>query len=125
MVTKFRITDVIPMIAVMLLAVVILLIIHAGGGHTADTAVIHCDGGETAVSLENDTEGTVESGGYTMKYRVSDGSICVCECDCPDKVCVRTGKISKPGETVVCMPAHIVITLTGGAGDESADIKAG
>jgi hypothetical protein len=32
---------------------------------------------------------------------------------CPDKVCVRQGKITRPGETIACVPEKILLTLTG------------
>ena len=36
---------------------------------------------------------------------------------CPDKLCVRTGKISKAGQTAVCLPAKITVTIEGGTPD--------
>lgn len=32
---------------------------------------------------------------------------------CPDKTCVRMGCIGTPGQSVVCIPNQIVITVTG------------
>ncbi|MFX3617313.1 MAG: NusG domain II-containing protein [Sporolactobacillus sp.] len=31
--------------------------------------------------------------------------------NCPDQICVRTGFISKPGETIVCLPHRLVIEI--------------
>lgn len=31
--------------------------------------------------------------------------------NCPDQVCVLTGFISKPGETIVCLPHRLVIEI--------------
>ena len=42
------------------------------------------------------------------------------DADCPDKVCVKTGKIKSPGQTVVCLPHRVVIEITG----DNADIDA-
>ena len=33
--------------------------------------------------------------------------------DCPTQDCVHTGQISRAGQSIVCLPAHIVITLAG------------
>ena len=33
--------------------------------------------------------------------------------------CVRTGTISRGGQSIVCLPARIVIQLTGGAADSN------
>ena len=37
--------------------------------------------------------------------------ICFLESDCPDKVCVKTGWLSHPGEIAVCLPNKIIIKL--------------
>ena len=37
--------------------------------------------------------------------------ICFFESDCPDKICVRTGWLSHPGEIAVCLPNKIIIKL--------------
>ena len=42
------------------------------------------------------------------------------DADCPDKVCVKTGKIKNPGQTIVCLPHRTVIEITG----DNADIDA-
>lgn len=45
---------------------------------------------------------------------VDGSSVYMKEADCPDKICVHTGKISRTGETIVCLPHRIVIEITGG-----------
>lgn len=42
-----------------------------------------------------------------------DGKVRVKEADCPDKVCVRTGWIYRPGEMIVCIPYRVVIKISG------------
>ncbi|HBE87040.1 MAG TPA: hypothetical protein DDW53_19330, partial [Lachnoclostridium sp.] len=37
----------------------------------------------------------------------------ITEASCPDKVCVRTGKIHRSGELIVCLPNRVVITIEG------------
>ena len=41
----------------------------------------------------------------------------VTQSDCPTQDCVRTGQISKAGQSIVCLPARIVITLAGTTAD--------
>lgn len=33
------------------------------------------------------------------------------EANCPDKVCVNTGFISKPGESIVCLPHRVNVKI--------------
>lgn len=39
--------------------------------------------------------------------------VCVAESDCPTLDCVRTGVISRAGQSIVCLPGRIVVTLVG------------
>ncbi len=37
----------------------------------------------------------------------------VTDSQCPDKICVHTGKLTKAGETAICLPAKVVLRLEG------------
>lgn len=43
----------------------------------------------------------------------NNGSVRIKEAGCPDKVCVRTGWISKPGDMIVCLPYKIIVKISG------------
>ena len=38
------------------------------------------------------------------------------DADCPDRLCVKQGSISKNGESIVCLPHKVIVTVTGGDG---------
>ena len=40
--------------------------------------------------------------------------------DCPTQDCVHTGTITRSGQSIVCLPARIIIRLEGGAADPDA-----
>lgn len=42
---------------------------------------------------------------------IKDGKAYVESSLCPDKVCINQGKISKKGETVICLPAKVVLEV--------------
>lgn len=44
---------------------------------------------------------------------VDEGSVYVNKTNCPDKVCLETGKISRPGQSIVCIPNHVSISIAG------------
>ena len=123
MITKFKLSDMIVIAAVLLLAVMMMIGSYRKSGGVS--AIISSDDGKTIVSLDKNSEGSIESCGYYLSYSVNNGSIRVTECTCPEKVCVKTGSISKQGRTIVCLPAHIIITITGGEIDDPSDIIAG
>ena len=54
-------------------------------------------------------------GGYN-RIQVRDGAGSVLEASCPDKVCVHTGTVRYPGETIVCLPNRMIITVIQGGG---------
>lgn len=51
----------------------------------------------------------------------SEGKVRIKEANCPDKVCVRTGWASKPGEIIVCLPYRVIIKVSGTGND--IDVK--
>ena len=48
-----------------------------------------------------------------VKVVVSDGAVWVAEADCPDKLCEKCGAISRSGETIVCLPNQLVVSIPG------------
>lgn len=51
--------------------------------------------------------------GHFNKIEVEPGKIRFVDADCPDKICVKTGWISEPGQTAVCLPHKIIIRIEG------------
>lgn len=45
------------------------------------------------------------------------GEIFIKESDCPDKVCVRSGRISKSGEGIICAPNRVAVKIDGKKGN--------
>ena len=44
---------------------------------------------------------------------IEPGKIRFIDADCPDKICVKAGWISEPGQTAVCLPHKIMINING------------
>ena len=42
---------------------------------------------------------------------IEEESIRVEEADCPDRICVKTGRLSQPGETAACLPHKLLIEV--------------
>ena len=53
----------------------------------------------------------------SLEGTAEDGGLRVSEADCPTQDCVHTGAISRSGQSIVCLPARIIIQLTGGQAD--------
>lgn len=50
--------------------------------------------------------------GYNL-IEIGEDKVRVIEADCPDKIDVLQGYISKPGELIVCLPNKLVIEIKG------------
>ena len=115
--------DVIVVLAVIALAALSAMTVWRGGTETGTlTAVVTADGQEidrfAPADLENEPR-TYAHNGYTLTVTAEGGGLRVAEADCPTQDCVHTGTISRSGQSIVCLPARIVIQLTGGAADSS------
>jgi len=42
---------------------------------------------------------------------IKDGSIRVKSSTCTDKICIKEGEISSSGQTIICLPNQVVITV--------------
>ncbi|MBO4693493.1 MAG: NusG domain II-containing protein [Clostridia bacterium] len=42
---------------------------------------------------------------------IKDGEVYMLEADCKNQICVRTGKISKRGECIVCLPNRVILEI--------------
>lgn len=59
--------------------------------------------------------------GYNI-IEVKDDSIRITESDCPDKICVKSGFISKPGELLVCLPHKLMVEIKSNNSEKDTDI---
>ena len=117
-------------LAVVLLAVSCALAIWGDrNGGDALTAVISVDGVETqriALSGLKDTEQEEESNGYTLHIHLTETEVWVDTSNCPTQDCVRTGHISRGGQSIVCLPARVIVALEGGpAAEDGVDAVLG
>lgn len=118
--------DALVVLAVLLLAAVLgarFWFASADGG--ALTAVVLVDGVEAErLALTAAERDYTSSNGYTVHVAVTPDGVRVDRADCPTQDCVHTGTIRRAGQSIVCLPARIVITLEGAA-DAGYDVVAG
>ena len=112
--------DLLLLLAILLFAGIFWLAVHfltpAG-----NTVVVTVDGYTVlTLSLSEDREEVVKTGNGFNTSRIKDGEVSVAEADCPDKLCVRQGWISYDGESIVCLPHKLVVTVRGSGHDLDA-----
>lgn len=56
-----------------------------------------------------------------------EGGIAFIASDCPDKVCIKTGRLYRAGEYAACLPNGIIVKIvaSGKPGDDDVDIIVG
>lgn len=116
---KFNRFDALVALIIALLAVAAALWFHLPRSQSGQlTVVISVAGEETRrVPLSDFTETTVIGGGYTLRVGTRDGGVAVTDSDCPTQDCVHTGVITRAGQSIVCLPAQVVVHLEGTAPD--------
>jgi hypothetical protein len=45
--------------------------------------------------------------------RIHGGSVRVLDSPCPEKICITTGAISRPGQTIACLPNRVFVVIGG------------
>jgi hypothetical protein len=51
-----------------------------------------------------------------------DGKIYFYESDCPDRLCIKTGRISRAGQSAACLPNGIIINIKANKESEEFDV---
>ena len=65
--------------------------------------------------------GTFPLNGGSNILVVENGEAWVSDADCPDKVCMGMGKISRNGEFIACLPNRLLIVVEGAAEQSPVD----
>ena len=64
---------------------------------------------------------TIQANGGYNTICVDDASIAVIAADCTDTICINTGKATRPGDIIACLPHHLVIEVKGKSASLDAD----
>lgn len=65
------------------------------------------------LDLKTSQEITVNGAIGRTTIKIEGGAAQVIHSDCPEKICVKTGKITHAGEIIVCVPNKIVVKIIG------------
>ena len=109
---KQRITLILLLILLTALAAAF-LVWQKLSGQEGIKAVVQVGGqGKQELDLSKNQEFWVGDPGIGQNLiRVEDGTVMVVQADCPDKICVQTGPISREGEVIACLPHGVMIYI--------------
>lgn len=96
-----------------------LLVLRRGDGSDSITVTVS---GEVygVYSLKKDREITVATEYGTNVITVEDGKAYVSESDCAGHDCMNFAPIDGPGETIMCLPHRLIVSV-GGEAEEEVD----
>lgn len=86
----------------------------ASAGASAERVVITGPAGTSSLPLDKDATVQVEGENGTVSVVIADGTVYVDHADCPDQVCVKTGRVSSTGAVIACVPNRVVLRVEGG-----------
>ena len=114
----------------MILAAVVLLV--AGGlfllqkqypDATEGMVVIYQEKEKTAAYplAENKEIEICDADGESNRLVIDGGEAWIAEADCPDGLCMKQGRISKEGQSIICLPHKLVVVIEAG---KASDVDA-
>ena len=110
--TKYRLDIII--VAAILLASLVLLLVMTLTKEEGSVVVVEIDGATVATySLGENGEYSLNGG--TNVLVIENGKAYLNYSNCPDHTCERTGKIQYVGQSIICLPNKIAITIKGEA----------
>ena len=109
-------------ISVLLVLSGILFLLYAFGEKGA-CAVVTIDGDVNA-KYPLHTDATYSLNGGTNILVIENGEAYLSDATCPDKLCVKMGRISRTGQSITCLPNHLNISIEG-AGEQEFDVIVG
>ena len=90
-------------------------------GSTGKTVQVRVDGTvvrELPLS-QNTTWEIPGANGGTNRLVIQDGQAWVEEASCPDGLCIGMGKISRSGQSVICLPNRVVVEILADPADQT------
>lgn len=104
--------DYVLIAGILLLAVILLVVFQQVW--SGDSAVVEVTvDGKKYGEYRLDKDQTIEIHDTNL-LKIQDGKADMIDADCPDRLCVEQKAISQNGESIVCLPNQIVVTVTTG-----------
>lgn len=100
---------------ILLVCIALAIVPHLSTKATSAFVKVTVDGKSYAVyPLEVDT--TVEIGQTGVRFVIENGKAFIAASDCPDKLCMRAGALSKTdvGKSLICLPNRVAVTILSG-----------
>ncbi|MCQ2405733.1 MAG: NusG domain II-containing protein [Oscillospiraceae bacterium] len=100
------------LLAVSLILLAAVKLLSPAGG----TVLVRINGERSeSLPLGTDCEKLIETAEGSNLLVIKDGKASIEDADCPDRICVHAGEISRKGESITCLPHKLTVTIEGEA----------
>ena len=110
--------------------VLFIVLVLFGAGLAIPAAMQHDSGDTVKVTVNGKLFGTyrlsddqtveVKKNGHINIIKIEDGKVRMESASCKNQVCVNTGRISHSGQSIVCLPNRVSVTIEGKEGEYDA-----
>jgi len=107
--------DIILVTILLILAIVSYNVVKYAGNNNGSQVdvIINGEVSETFPLDENITyKIIIDNENYNL-LSIKDGAASIIEASCPDKLCVKQKEITKTGESIICLPNKLVVSIVG------------
>ncbi|MCH5298407.1 MAG: NusG domain II-containing protein [Ruminococcus sp.] len=114
------------------IAIAVVVILSAAGflflniGHAQGSEVVITLGGSEygIYPLADDKVIEIKSDVGLNTVVIENGSVYMKDADCPDRYCVKQGKVKVSGDSVICLPHKLVVEVKSQNGENTIDAVA-
>ncbi len=100
--------DIILMISIVFTAVLVMFLVFIVPSGSAKTVTVK-QNNETVYTGALKENGEIKLSGNTVV--IKDGQVYMLRADCKNQICVKHKKISKNGESIVCLPNKVTVEI--------------
>lgn len=117
----FKKGDIVVLVVVAVVCIALFLGLYVFNSNKGAYVQIEQNGSVIAtLPIDEDAVYNVESDGkITNTVQIKNGEVSVTYADCPDQICVNHAPASLAGESIICLPNEVVVSVVGQNGNES------
>lgn len=107
-------TDIILIIIVLIVSLIVLVFVRSSSNKEKINAVIYVNGEkfqQIDLLKEKDLRQIEINSKLQVVVEVENGAIRFASSQCPDKLCVKSGTLSRLHDTAACLPANVAIVI--------------
>ena len=108
---KNLIRDIALILIILALSTVILIVTRSRREQGAYVVVMVQN--EEIARFSLDVDGTYDINGGTNTIEIKDGRVRMLEASCPNHLCIHQGWIRLEGQSIVCLPNKVIVTVRG------------